>query len=449
MFAFRKLCADKHFRQQLAALRHFKTKIPIDAFKGKQQGAEKKGVFFKKQADKSQTFFEKFEANFARKQGQDGYAYVALIASLTTITAGEIIRKIFPPNDRSAHTIVVENEPKTENTTDDKTLDEKMIDLWKWSNTPTTYPDRAKPDANFKSLIQSVLTDLGTDNNVPVSKFGGPENEELEVYFTDTFSIYGVVTNVPNVRATSSSLGLPFYAQYENLEDVNFDDLKAKFVKVHPLIESDLTIDLEELKGTSGSDIDELKETFVLSPDAKKFMIASHMIEWTSKSINICKSMKLLSVFSLFYVITATINEQALMFKRPFMLRLGVYMMMFSFVFMIALVTTEYCRSALDKTCDTLACKLGPNYAAGGVEYYQKAIKRIELLRKLLPSAEVLKNFDENSDLVDMTPPIGFHAKINDRLAACKSAQEQLDKNLPVESKHFITQLLLETIIIP
>ena len=284
---------------------------------------------------------------------------------------------------------------------------------------------------------------------MPDPKFGGPENKELEVYFTDTFSIYGVVTNVPNVRGTSSSLGLPFYAQYENLEDVNFDDLKAKFVKVHPLIESDLTIDLEELKGTSGSDIDELKETFVLSPDAKKFMIASHMIEWTSKSINICKSMKLLSVFSLFYVITATINEQALMFKRPFMLRLGVYMMMFSFVFMIALVTTEYCRSALDKTCDTLACKLGPNYAAGGVEYYQKAIKRIELLRKLLPSAEVLKNFDENSDLVDMTPPIGFHAKINDRLAACKSAQEQLDKNLPVESKHFITQLLLETIIIP
>ena len=277
--------------------------------------------------------------------------------------------------------------------------------------------------------------------------FGDPGN--LEVYFTDTFSIYGVVTNVPNVKSTSSSLGLPFYALYENLGDVNFSDLKAKLVKVHPLIESDLTIDLEELKGTSGSDIDELKETFVLSPDAKKFMIASHMIEWTSKSINICKSMKLLSVFSLFYVITATINEQALMFKRPFMLRLGVYMMMFSFVFMIALVTTEYSRSALDKTCDTLACKLGPNYAAGGVEYYQKAIKRINLLRKLLPSAEVLKNFDENSDLVDMTPPIGFHAKINDRLAVCKSAQEQLDKNLPVESKHFITQLLLETIIIP
>lgn len=159
--------------------------------------------------------------------------------------------------------------------------------------------------------------------------------------------------------------------------------------------------------------------------------------------------MKLLSVFSLFYVITANINDFALMFKRPFMLRLGVYMMVFSFVFMIALTTTEYCRSALDKTCDTLACKLGPNYAAGGVEYYQKAIKRINLLRKLLPSAEVLKNFDENSDLVDMTPPNGFHAKINDRLAVCKSAQEQLDKNLPVENKHFITQLLLETLIVP
>ena len=171
MFAFRKLCADKHFRQQLAALRHFKTKIPIDALKGKQQGAEKKGVSFKKPADKPQKFLEifeanfarKLEANFARKQGQDAYAYVALIASLTTITAGEIMRKILPTNDRSAHTIVVENEPKTENTTDDKTLDEKMIDLWKWSNTPTTYPDRAKPDANFKSLIQSVLTDLGAD----------------------------------------------------------------------------------------------------------------------------------------------------------------------------------------------------------------------------------------------------------------------------------------------
>ena len=127
MFAFRKLCTDKHFRQQLAALRHFKTKIPIDAFKGKQKGAEKK-VVFKKQADKPQTFPEILEANFARKQGQDGYAYVALMASIGTITAGEIMRKMFPPNDRSAHTVVVENEPKTENTTDDKTLPEKIVD---------------------------------------------------------------------------------------------------------------------------------------------------------------------------------------------------------------------------------------------------------------------------------------------------------------------------------
>ena len=162
MFAFKKLCADKHFRQQLAALRHFKTKIPIDAFKGKQKGAEKK-IVFKKQADKPQTFPEILEANFARKQGQDGYAYVALMASIGTITAGEIMRKMFPPNDRSAHTVVVENEPKTENTKDDKTLPEKIIDIWKWFDTPTTYPDRAKPDSNFKSLIQSVLADLGAD----------------------------------------------------------------------------------------------------------------------------------------------------------------------------------------------------------------------------------------------------------------------------------------------
>ena len=165
MFAFKKLCADKHFRQQLAALRHFKTKIPIDALKGKQKGAEKK-IVFKKKADKPQTFLEILEANFARKQGQDSYAYVALVASLCTITAGEILRKFSPPNDRSAHTKVVENEPKIENTTDDKTLSEKFIDLWKWFDTPTTYPDRAKPDANFMSLIQSVLTDLGADFSI-------------------------------------------------------------------------------------------------------------------------------------------------------------------------------------------------------------------------------------------------------------------------------------------
>ena len=160
MFVFRKLCAGKHFRQQLAALRHLKTKIPIDALKGKQQGAEKKGVSFKKQADKPQTFLQIFEANFARPQGQDAYAYFALTVSLFTITAGEFMRKFFSQNDRSAHTIVVENESKNENTIDDKTVSEKW---WEWANTPTTYPDRAKPDANFKSLIQSVLTDLGAD----------------------------------------------------------------------------------------------------------------------------------------------------------------------------------------------------------------------------------------------------------------------------------------------
>ena len=156
MYAFRKLCTDKHFRQQLAALRHFKTKIPIDALKG----ADNKTLRNLKIKAKPQTFLERFEATFARKQGQDAYAYAVLAGGLFIITAGEMMRKMFPTNDPSTH--VVENEPKTEDTTDDKPLHEKMIDFWKWSLTPTTYLDRAEPDANFKSLIQSVLADLGT-----------------------------------------------------------------------------------------------------------------------------------------------------------------------------------------------------------------------------------------------------------------------------------------------
>ena len=255
--------------------------------------------------------------------------------------------------------------------------------------------------------------------------------------------------NVPNTPIYKASLGIPFYGKYKSVEDVNFNDLKSRMVDHKSAFVTDITIELENLQDKSGSDIDELKEAFVLSTNAKKFMIASHLIEWTSKSVFHCKQFKFVFWGGLYYFLTANFNEKLLMFEKPFMLRLGMYMILFSLTSMIALNTLHKSRTALDLTCDSQACKLGPEYAAGGVEYYEKAIKRIDLLRKLMPEPEVLNNFDENSDILEIIPPYGFRAKINDRLSVCKEAKENLDKGLPVESGHFFTRHMLETIVIP
>ena len=275
-----------------------------------------------------------------------------------------------------------------------------------------------------------------TDINKPL------DINDFEVYFTDTLSIYGTILNTPKTYVFGSALGLPFYLSYNSIDDVNFCDLMQKGNYRKTIFLDNVQIDLDQLTGKSGDEIDELKATFVLSPEAKKFVIASHMVEFTSKTMFLLKLMQSLVFFSLYVGVASTWNQSLQMFSRPFMMRMGCYAMMLSLTALSLMETNRRARGALDQTCVVLACKLGRDYAAGGVEFYEKAYKRISLLKKLLPETE--EYFDVRNDLKISTPPNGFRISIKDRLNLCKFAQEKLEKKLPVESTHTFTQFLLE-----
>ena len=45
-------------------------------------------------------------------------------------------------------------------------------------------------------------------------------------------------------------------------------------------------------------------------------------------------------------------------------------------------------REFLNTMCDSIICNLGTDYCEGGIEYYDKISKRIELIRKLHPKGK-------------------------------------------------------------
>jgi len=455
MFSFRKLFTEKYLAHNLTLLRNIKTKLPIDAMKPKKQ---KPKINFNKN-HKTDTFEKRLESIFARKQGGDIFAMSAMGFSALSLVAYEVLRRTFLISDPTSHS-VEKIEPIKHHKDKEKGMlsnfFSEYLDTWQWLLTPDT-SKTAKPDEDFIALIKSVLDDIEKDKDKspkePTGLFASLEKErtdinkpldinDFEVYFTDTLSIYGTILNTPKTLTFGSALGLPFYMSYKSIDDVKFSDLMQKGNYKKTIFLDNLQINLDQLTGKSGDEIDELKATFVLSPEAKKFVIASHMVEFTSKTMFLFKLMQSLVFFSLYVCAASSWNQSLQMFSRPFMMRLGCYAMFLSLTALSLMETNRRARGALDQTCVVLACKLGRDYAAGGVEFYEKAYKRISLLKKLLPETE--EYFDIRNDLKISTPPNGFRVGIKDRLNLCKFAQEKLEKKLPVESTHTFTQFLLE-----
>ena len=68
----------------------------------------------------------------------------------------------------------------------------------------------------------------------------------------------------------------------------------------------------------------------------------------------------------------------------------GIYM------FLACNISKGFGREFVNTMCDSIVCNLGTNYCEGGIEYYDKISKRIELIRKLHPKGK--DYFSENGN---------------------------------------------------
>lgn len=168
-----------------------------------------------------------------------------------------------------------------------------------------------------QSLLEQVAKDMKLDDDVL---------ERFRVFYVDFLGVKG--HHIWNVRGTMGGFtGIPFYASYEDKSEVNLKELRHK-TNFFPWSKFDLS-ELEANDAVSEEDIAELKDTFVMSDNAKKFILASNAFESASSLVTPTRSTKLLGLASLFYFTTANINSFFKMFTHPFHVRLGVYWMVF------------------------------------------------------------------------------------------------------------------------
>ena len=120
----------------------------------------------------------------------------------------------------------------------------------------------------------------------------------------------------------------------------------------------------------------------ILSPDAKKFSIAREIQR------TIIQPYLTHGTFSLCFILltynTSRINNKKLwLFKRPPLIHGIAYLGLLPTMILSYVVVKAAFNRYIDREVDRRAAQISPEYAAGGVEYYEKVMQRNIALREL------------------------------------------------------------------
>ena len=120
----------------------------------------------------------------------------------------------------------------------------------------------------------------------------------------------------------------------------------------------------------------------ILSPDAKKFSIAREIQR------TIIQPYLTHGTFSFCFILltynTSRINNKKLwLFKRPPLIHGIAYLGLLPTMILSYVVVKDAFNRYIDREVDRRAAQISPEYAAGGVEYYEKVMQRNIALREL------------------------------------------------------------------
>ena len=310
--------------------------------------------------------------------------------------------------------------------------------------------DRVKNDNPMTEMEKERITRLFTEviADMNVSRDASKIHYEL----IDQLSFYCKVIGCPDMNIPeggASGIGIPYYIKYSDSNEVCLEDLKHRiFYKRHitkkvdkekrnsPLLASYLTdinlvLDLGQLENCSNEDIQKLKETFVLSEKAKKFLLASGSVEHFNQFVGILQMLQKFLFLGFFVMSSSFAIEKTNLGRLPLPGRLGFYATCFSAAGLFTLLIGRMLKRELHITSDTIACRCGKEYAEGGIELYTKVIERIDLLRKMLPKCQYY--FNEECDLQKEVVTFMPVLRVKERLELCQTALKKLDNNLPIE----------------
>ena len=115
-------------------------------------------------------------------------------------------------------------------------------------------------------LIESVFKDLDITER---------KRNNMDIYTADSLKVEAHGSTNTNF---ATMLGIPYFFEWNSVEDVSLADIRHKWKNLIVTAFTNNSFTLENLN-LSDEELNDLKETFVLSNKAKKFAIAQRLVE--------------------------------------------------------------------------------------------------------------------------------------------------------------------------
>jgi hypothetical protein len=214
-------------------------------------------------------------------------------------------------------------------------------------------------------------------------------------------------------------LGYPEYFDRTNEGQINLEHMRLGVLSSAELRDGFLS-----KKELEGNEAKAFKKSLILSDDEKRFVVARQLLR--SKE-EIYKWQGWISFLSMAftYLSCRALNKRHGLLTKPVVARGMVYATIGSVMGLFTLTSGDLLAEGTDLQSDRKASELGSTYAAAGVNYYEKMLRRHVALRSLLQNGQGKNKYTLHGDffpsLVRCQP-----TSIIKRRDACRRVKEEI-----------------------
>jgi hypothetical protein len=161
----------------------------------------------------------------------------------------------------------------------------------------------------------------------------------------------------------------------------------------------------------------------ILSDEAKKFVIAREILRG-KKSRHFYEAFFPLSFLSFSAPFLSYLSLLTNLKWQPKIVKWLAYIVSASIICVVYLSFEDFWHKNIERELDAAACQLGVVYAQGGVEFYDKSLRRHIALRELLPNDSGKKLYNLKGDLIPGLLRTKYLA-VSSRKESCESFLEK------------------------
>lgn len=206
------------------------------------------------------------------------------------------------------------------------------------------------------SLLDEVMNDLGLSQL----------EKEISVYTAYGFDIF----HAGSTMVTSGGiLGVPINFKYSSVEE--FDP-------------TNVTVNNKPVAWSTAAG-ESLKQSFVLSKEAKKFVLAREITNLGTAEPFVYGTLSA-GAISMVYTMASSVNTKLDFYAKPRTVRMFFYGVLSIFGYAFWMLLKDMATVNYEANADRTVADLGEKYAIGGLEFYEKILQRNMALYKLMGS---------------------------------------------------------------